>query len=109
MRTLIIAAGTVLAAAFIHVGANAACFGRGTFATCNDNAGTSYTVNRFGNTTQMNGYNARTGSEWSETTRTMGNMTQYNGMTNGQPWNMTRQNFGGMTTYNGMNASGQPF
>jgi hypothetical protein len=60
--------------------------------------------------TTMNGYNPNTGSNWSETTQSLGNSTIYNGMTNGLPWSMNQQNFGGgMRTYSGTNSAGQPF
>lgn len=90
--------------------ANAACIGSNTFSTCNDSAGNSYTVNRFGNTTMMNGYNARTGGNWNESINHFGNMTSYQGTTNGRPWNMNQFDYGGgMRSYSGMNAAGQPF
>ena len=89
--------------------ASAACFGSGSMQTCTDNSGNNYSVNRMGNTTVTNGYNAQTGSQWSDTTNTMGNMVMHNGNTNGQPWNMTQQNLGNVTTYNGMNAAGNSF
>lgn len=88
--------------------ARAACIGSDTLATCTDDSGNTYTVNRMGDTTMVNGSNPD-GSTWSQTSQTMGNMTVTNGETNGQPWNMTQQNLGGMTTYSGTNAAGQPF
>jgi len=45
---------------------NAECIGSGSFQTCNDDSGNSYTINRYGNSTTMNGYNAQTGSSWSQ-------------------------------------------
>jgi hypothetical protein len=42
-------AGTVLPS-------SAACLGSGSFQTCYDNSGNSYSVQRFGNQTNMNGY-----------------------------------------------------
>jgi hypothetical protein len=47
-------------------GENAGCIGSGSFQTCNDDSGNSYTINRYGNSTTMNGYNAQTGSSWSQ-------------------------------------------
>jgi hypothetical protein len=43
---------------------DAACLGTGSFSTCTDASGNHYTVNRFGNQTMMNGYNASTGYTW---------------------------------------------
>ena len=98
-----------LASLLIASSANAACIGSGSFQTCYDSSGNSYTVNRYGNQTQINGYNAYTGSQWSQRTNTMGNTTYYNGQTNGQQWNMIQQNYGGMQTYSGTNSVGQSF
>jgi len=89
--------------------AHAACVGMPAFQTCNDAAGNSYTVNRLGNTTMMQGSSALTGSQWSQQSTTFGNTTMHNGVTNGQPWHMQEQTFGGMTTYSGVNAAGEAF
>jgi hypothetical protein len=99
------------AVAFMVVtSAEANCFGTAAFQNCYDaNGGNNYTINRSGSMTQMNGYNANTGSQWSQTSQTYGGTTYHNGTTNGSPWNMTEQHFGGTTTYSGMNASGQSF
>ncbi len=40
----------------------ASCDGRGSSYTCNEASGNSYNVQKFGNTTNMQGYNASTGS-----------------------------------------------
>jgi len=88
---------------------SAACFGPPGFRTCSDSYGNSYTVNRLDSMTMMNGNNPSTGSNWSQTSQTLGNMTMHNGITNGHPWYMNEQSLGGMTTYNGMNAAGRPF
>ena len=90
--------------------AEAACIGSGNFQTCNDNAGNSYTVNRFGNTTMMNGFNAQTGSTWSQNSNRFGNTVIHNGETNGNPWSMTQQNLGGgFQTFNGIDSRGRSF
>src|SRR4051812_32851707 len=109
MRKFIV--GFLFAAGFLAISGSgqAACYGRGSFQTCYDTSGNNYSVNRYGNQTQMNGYNTNTGSQWSQTTNTMGNTTYYNGQTNGQQWNMIQQNYGGIQTYNGSNAAGQSF
>lgn len=65
------------------------CFGSDNFYTCNDASGNSYTVNKFGNTTMMNGYNANTGSAWNQNSNTLGNTTYINGNTNGRSWSET--------------------
>ena len=104
-RIALLASTLTVAAGMAH----AACVGTGALQTCNDASGNSYMVNRMGNMTMMNGSNAQTGSQWSETTNTMGPMTTYNGQTNGRAWNMTEQNYGATRTYNGTNADGEPF
>jgi hypothetical protein len=107
MRKLMLA---LIASLFsITASAQAACFGSDSFQTCNDSSGNNYTVNRMGNYTHMYGNNAYTGSQWSETTNTLGNTTYYNGQTNGRPWNMIQQNYGGVQTYSGTNSAGQYF
>jgi hypothetical protein len=66
-------------------GISAACFGTPGFQTCNDSYGNSYSVNRMGSMTQMYGNNPYTGSNWSQTSQSLGNMTIHNGITNGHP------------------------
>jgi hypothetical protein len=107
MRTLILA----MALSGLAVGqSQGACFGSSSFSTCNDASGNSYTVQRFGNQTMMNGYNAQTGSNWSQNSMNLGNMTITNGTTNGRPWNETQQNLGGgMRSIYGTNSYGAPF
>ena len=76
--------------------ASATCFGTGSFQNCYDsNTGNSYNVQRYGNTTQMNGYNASTGSNWNQTSQTFGNTTYHRGTaSNGNSWNSTQQQIG---------------
>ena len=110
MMKHIYAAAVIVAVTFCWtLGASAACFGTPGLQTCNDGYGNSYTVNRMGSMTQMYGNNPYTGSNWSQTSQSLGNMTLHNGITNGHPWYMNQNSFGGMTTYSGMNSAGQPF
>lgn len=90
---------------------HAACFGSGSFTTCSDSSGNSYTVNRMGNQTYMNGSNARTGSTWSQQSMDLGNMTMTNGQaSNGNSWNSTTMNLGGgMTSIYGQDSQGNSF
>jgi hypothetical protein len=106
MKRFIAALAVVLLG--LPMAARASCIGSDTLATCTDDNGNSYTVSRMGGTTFVNGSNPD-GSDWSETSQTMGNMTVTNGESNGQPWNMTQQSNGGMTTYSGTNVAGEPF
>ncbi len=73
----------------ITIPAQAQCYGSGNFYTCNDTSGNSYTVSKFGNQTNVNGYNANTGSSWNQQSNTIGNSTYINGNTNGRTWNET--------------------
>lgn len=89
--------------------ANAACFGSSNLYSCNDiQSGNSYQVNKFGNTTNMNGYNSRTGSTWNQNSTTFGNTTYQNGTSsNGNAWRQTIQNNGSFgTTYSGTDSQG---
>jgi hypothetical protein len=106
MKRLILMAAILLAV--LTGAAQAACFGSDAFSTCTDSSGNSYSVQRFGNTTSVQGSNPD-GSSWSQNSNTMGNTTYTNGETNGQQWNMTAQHNGPFTTYSGTNAAGQPF
>ena len=90
--------------------AEAGCFGTAALSTCYDGSGNSYTVNRLGNSTYVNGYNAQTGSSWSQNSQTYGNTTYTNGVTNGNSWNSTQTNYGnGFKSIYGTNSAGQSF
>jgi hypothetical protein len=58
----------------------------------------------------MNGYNAGTGSNWSEHSMTMGNTTYLNGQaSNGNSWNETEQHIGNMEIRSGTDSNGNSF
>ena len=64
---------SVSAPAFVL--AQTQCFGGENFKTCTDySTGNSYQINKWGNTTQVYGRNPRTGSDWSETSQTFGDV-----------------------------------
>lgn len=92
----------------LPIAANASCIGSGNFYTCSDPNGNNYTVNKFGNTTQVNGSNSATGSTWSQTTHSTGNMAIHNGTAaNGNSWNGTSTNLGGgMVNHSGTDSRG---
>lgn len=99
-----------IAALALPLAAQATCIGGDAFQTCTDMSGNSYNVQRYGNTTQMQGYNAATGSNWSQSSSTYGNTTYHNGTAaNGNSWSGTTSNFGGTTIYQGTNSSGQSY
>lgn len=89
----------------------ATCTGTGAFQSCFDSNGNSYTVQRFGNSTHMQGYNAQTGSNWSQNSQTFGNTTIHNGYAaDGGSWNMTQQQLGGgFQTFSGTDSNGNFF
>lgn len=107
MRTAILAFVFAMAASSA---AQAACTGTRAFSTCYDDSGNSYTVMRYGSTTQMDGYNSRTGTSWSQTSFTYGSFTDHTGYTsNGGHWQMTQQRIGNISYYTGTNAQGEYF
>jgi hypothetical protein len=90
--------------------ANASCFGSGSMQTCTDSSGNSYNVQRYGNTTSVQGYNANTGSTWSQTSNTYGNTTStYGSAANGNTWNSTTYSTPGMTQQYGTDSNGRSF
>ena len=87
--------------------AMAGCYGSDSFYSCND-GGNHYTVNRYGDTTTMRGYNAETGSTWSQRSSTYGGTTTTNGYSaDGDSWSMRRNNDTG--AYSGWDSDGNFF
>jgi hypothetical protein len=90
--------------------AQSSCVGSASLKTCTDDSGNSYTVSKFGNTTNVLGSSAGTGSTWSQTSSTFGNTTYTNGVAaNGQLWNQTTSSIGHSTYTYGTDANGKPF
>lgn len=90
--------------------AGATCYGTGSYQTCNDGAGNSYTARRYGDTTQVQGTNTQTGTPWSQTTRNVGNTTRYQGSAaNGASWQGTSQPSGGATFHRGTDSQGNAY
>lgn len=71
--------------------AAATCVGGSSFQSCYDaQSGNNYTVQRYGNTTQVYGNNARTGSSWSQQSTDLGGTTFNSGTDkNGRSWSST--------------------
>jgi hypothetical protein len=71
--------------------AAANCVGTANSYNCYDGrSGNSYNVQKYGNSTYMQGYNAGTGSTWSQQSNTYGNSTYMNGTSSsGSSWNQT--------------------
>jgi transcriptional regulator with XRE-family HTH domain len=97
-----------LAAALALTGgpAVASCYGSDSFQTCTDESGNTYNVQRFGNTTHMQGSNSD-GSIWSQQSTTMGNSTLHTGTAaDGGNWNMQQYRSGSGTSYTGTDSDG---
>lgn len=99
----------LIAATLFSTAASAMCVGTSSFQNCTDTSGNSYTVNRFGNNTMVQGHNSRTGSNWSQNSTTFGNTTMHQGQTNGQSWNMNQYNMGNTQLYQGTDSRGRSF
>ena len=71
--------------------ASAGCVGTYSFSSCYDNSGNSYSVSRSGGSTFMTGYNYNTGSNWSQSSTSIGNTTFTRGISSrGNSWSMTQ-------------------
>ncbi|WP_255440856.1 hypothetical protein [Caenimonas sedimenti] len=92
------------------MGAQASCFGSGSFQTCTDSSGNNYNVQRYGNTTNVQGYNPSAGSNWNQSSQTYGNTTFHNGTAaNGISWNGTTQTYGNTQFSNGTDSRGNSY
>lgn len=91
--------------------AQAGCFGSGSFRSCTDASGNSYSINHLGNATLMSGYNASTGSSWNQTTNRIGNSSFTHGAAaDGSSWNSTATDMGGgYRSISGTDARGNAF
>jgi hypothetical protein len=88
----------------------AGCFGTGSFKTCTDNSGNSYNVQRYGNTTNVQGFNSGTGSSWNQRSTTIGNTTFHNGTSaSGNSWNGTTQRIGNTVINSGTDSRGNVY
>ena len=107
MKPATLAAALLLA---IPLTSGATCIGTGSLQSCYDDSGNSYTVQRMGNMTTVQGYNANTGNSWDQTSNTYGNMTQtYGTAADGNSWDSTTLNSPGMSQTFGTNSQGEPF
>ena len=110
-KSAILAAGLILLLIAITPGdALAACLGTGQFQNCYENVnGNTYSVQRMGNTTYLNGSNSATGTNWRQTSTSFGNTTFHNGSVNGNNWNMTDQRIGNTRILSGNDSQGHYF
>lgn len=87
MKTMLALAALGL---MIPTAANAGCVGTGNLKTCYDKSGNSYTVNKIGNSTYVNGFSSQTGNTWSQQSYKSGTTTQTYGQdAKGRSWNQT--------------------
>lgn len=92
----------------LAMSAQAMCVGSGSFQTCTDNSGNTYSVQRFGNTTNVQGYGPN--GTWNQSSQTLGNTTFHNGTAvNGNPWHGTTQSIGNMQFHNGVDSRGRSY
>lgn len=88
----------------------ASCYGTGTYQTCTDDSGNTYSVNRLGNNTYMEGRNPQTGSTWSQETYRSGNTSNtYGRDANGNSWSSSTYKNGNSTTTYGTDSNGRSF
>lgn len=87
------------------------CYGSGSYQTCYDTqSGNNYNIQRYGNTTSVQGSNAQTGSTWNQTSNTIGNTTYHNGQSSsGNSWNGTSTQINGTTYNQGTDSRGNPY
>lgn len=102
---------TAIASMLLFAGAvSAECIGSGNLKTCYDNSGNSYTVQKFGDSTYVSGYNSKTGSSWNQDSQKIGNSTFTNGKSaDGQSWNSTSTKIGDSVMTYGKDSNGKPF
>lgn len=94
----------------VPITSQAACYGSDSFQTCSDTSGNTYNIQRFGDMTQVQGHNARTGSNWNQTSQQFGDTTQtYGTAANGNSWNATTFSSPGMSTTYGTDSDGNSF
>jgi hypothetical protein len=90
--------------------AQANCIGSGSLKTCYDNSGNTYTVQKLGNSTYVNGQNANTGTSWNQQSQKLGNSTLTTGTdADGNSWNSTATKVGNSTFINGTDSDGNAF
>lgn len=95
----------------VHVGSMGKnCTGSGVVSHCWDDSGNSYSVQRLGNVTHLDGTNSQNGTNWSQTSQTIGNTTFHEGKaSDGNRWDGTTTRFGNTTTTEGTDSRGNRF
>ena len=95
IRMSVLMSALMLASPVVIQTATAACYGSSSYYTCNDSSGNSYSVQKYGNSTFMQGRNSRTGSSWSQNTQRYGGNSYTTGRSsNGNSWSSTTTPYG---------------
>lgn len=102
---------TTIVSMLLFAGASSAdCIGSGSLKTCFDDNGNSYIVQKFGDSTYVDGSNSRTGSTWSQQSQKLGDSTYTTGRdADGNSWDSTATKMGGSTVINGTDSEGDSF
>lgn len=107
MRSIITFAVTML---IVSSSVSVECIGSGSLKTCYDDKGNTYTVQKFGDTTYVDGQNSRTGTTWSQQSQKLGGSTFTTGQdADGNSWNSTATKMGSSTIINGTDSDGDSF
>lgn len=90
--TTLLAGSLLLASA----AASANCVGSDSYKSCYDSSsGNSYTVQKIGDSTYVNGWNSQTGNSWSQSSQRVGDSTIYQGRdSNGNSYRKTCNSYG---------------
>ncbi|SDI28554.1 hypothetical protein SAMN04487867_10497 [Vreelandella titanicae] len=87
------------------------CYGSDSYQTCRDTqTGNNYNIQRYGNTTNLQGNNPSTGSSWNQNSQSIGNTTYHRGNSaSGNSWNGTSTQIGGTTIHRGIDSDGNMY
>lgn len=86
------------------------CYGSERYKTCTDQNGNSYTVQKYGNSTQVQGYNYETGNSWSQSTNRVGNSSYTTGYdAEGNSWSQNTRRIGNTTYQDGYDSDGNSY
>lgn len=101
----------IISATTLTTNANSNCFGSENLYTCTDpKTGNSHQISKLGNTTQVNSYNSRTGTTWSQNTQTYGNQSYTTGRDqHGNSWQHNTNQIGNSQYYNGNDSKGNSY
>lgn len=110
MKRLLIAMTAAVVLAF-STSAISNCTTFGSSTSCYDaQSGNSYNIQRYGNSTYMQGRNSSTGSSWNQNSHTYGNTTYHNGHSaDGQSWSGSTSTYGSTSYQRGIDSNGNSY